>query len=105
PCADCEGIRITLALQKDTYRLTRTYLVKDSFSNHSEGEFTWSEDGSTITLSGVKNTPAQYKVGENKLFQLDMEGNLITGTLADRYILTKASSPILDITWKLIELD
>lgn len=105
PCADCEGIRMTLTLQDSTYRMIQTYLVKDSFSRHSEGKFNWSDDGSTVRLLGVKDAPDQYKVGENKLIQLDGEGNLIKGTLADLYILTKASSPILDITWKLSELD
>lgn len=105
PCADCEGIRITLTLQDSTYRMIRTYLVKDSFSWHSEDKFKWSDDGSTIRLLGVKDSPNQYKVGENKLIQLDGEGNQIKGTLANRYILSKAISPILNVTWKLIELD
>ena len=105
PCADCEGIRVTLALQDGKYRMTRTYLVKDSFSRHSEGEFAWSEDGSTIMLLNKEDAPVQYKVGENKLIQLDMVGNPITGSLADHYVLTKANSPILDISWKLSELD
>lgn len=105
PCADCEGIRMTLALQDGKYRMTRTYLGKDASSTHLEGDFTWSEDGSTITLLGVGDASAQYKVGENKLIQLDMEGNLITSQLSDSYVLMKVNSPILDITWKLSELD
>jgi len=105
PCADCEGIRMTLALQDGRYKMARTYLGKDGSSTHLEGDFTWSEDGSTITLLGEENAPAQYKVGENRLIQLDMEGNPITGSLADKYVLTKVNSPILDITWELSELD
>src|SRR5690606_27430845 len=65
PCADCEGIRMTLTIQDSTYRMIQTYLVKDSFSRHSEGEFEWSDDGSTIRLLGVKDSPNKYKVGEN----------------------------------------
>lgn len=105
PCADCEGIRMTLALQEGKYKMARTYLGKDGSSTHLEGDFTWSEDGSTITLLGEENAPAQYKVGENRLIQLDTEGNPITGVLADKYVLTKVNSPILDITWRLSELN
>src|SRR5690554_1476764 len=74
PCADCEGIRMTLALQDGKYKMARTYLGRDVSSMHIEGDFTWSEDGSTITLLGEENAPTLYKVGENKLSQLDMEG-------------------------------
>lgn len=105
PCVDCEGIRMALALQDGKYRMTKTYLVKDSFSRHTDGEFTWSDDGSTIVLSNQGDASAQYKVVENKLFQLDKDGKVITGELAERYVLEKANSPILDIIWKLSELD
>ena len=105
PCADCEGIRMTLALQDGKYKMARTYLGRDVSSMHSEGDFTWSDDGSTITLVGVEDGPTQYKVGENRLIQFDMEGNPITGPLADSYVLTKVNSPILDITWNLTALD
>src|SRR5690606_41483708 len=86
-------------------RMWRTYLGIDASSPHLEGDFTWAEDGSAITLLGVGDASAQYKVGENKLIQLDMEGNLITSQLSDSYVLMKVNSPILDITWKLSELD
>jgi NlpE N-terminal domain len=45
--------------------------------------------GSIITLTGIKNKPNEYFVGENKLIQLDIDGNKITGSLADKYILKK----------------
>jgi len=38
-------------------------------------------------LSGIKDGPTRYLVGENRIFQLDKEGNRITGELANRYVL------------------
>jgi uncharacterized lipoprotein NlpE involved in copper resistance len=37
----------------------------------------------------VKDSPNRYLVGENTLTQLDMEGNKITGNMADQYVLKK----------------
>jgi heat shock protein HslJ len=113
PCADCEGIETALTLNLDkTYTLTTKYLgKKDAKLNTSSGSFTWSADGSTITLGGIKNAPSQYKVGENRLFQLDMKGEMIKSQLAPKYILDKqpaaaavSDAPITDTHWKLTEL-
>ena len=54
-----------------------------------KGKYTWNAAGNTIILDGVKDAPNQYFVGENTLTQLDMEGNKITGDMADLYILKK----------------
>jgi uncharacterized lipoprotein NlpE involved in copper resistance len=92
PCADCEGIHVHLVLHSnDTYNLHYHYLGKTATSPDSfSGAVTWSESGDRITLD-IQGWPPYYVVGENKLIQLDMEGNYITGELADRYVLTKAS--------------
>ena len=91
PCASCEGIETTLTLNSDqTYKLTTNYLgLNDALEQEDTGVFTWDESGSIITLERVSNGPNQYKVGENRIWQLDMKGNRITGDLADHYILTK----------------
>ncbi len=91
PCADCEGIETTILLNKNmTYNFTTKYLgKKDASATELKGTFGWNKEGNTITLSGIKNTPSQYLVGENKLFQLDMNGKRITGNLAAKYILIK----------------
>ncbi|HSF46449.1 MAG TPA: copper resistance protein NlpE N-terminal domain-containing protein, partial [Chitinophagaceae bacterium] len=114
PCADCEGIETTLKLNLDkTYALSTKYLgKKEARTNMKSGSFEWSADGSTVNLKGITNSPSQYKVGENKLFQLDMQGKMIEGALASKYILTKqtadtatlANAPITDTYWKLTEL-
>lgn len=91
PCASCEGIETILTLNVDrTYKLTTHYFGRnDALEEEDTGTFTWDETGSVITLEKVSNGPTQYKVGENRIWQLDMEGNMITGDLADHYILTK----------------
>jgi len=90
PCANCEGIETEIALNKDlTFVKKSKYLGKDNKVFEENGSFSWNPAGNTITLSGIKNAPNQYFVGENKLQQLDMEGRKITGDLAEKYILTK----------------
>lgn len=90
PCADCEGIETVLTLDYDgNYTLKNTYMGKDASVFETSGKFTWDEDGSTIILGGITDAPNRYFVGENRIFQLDMEGNRITGDLAEKYILEK----------------
>ena len=91
PCASCEGIETILTLNIDrTYKLTTHYFgLNDALEEEDTGTFSWDETGSIITLERVSNGPTQYKVGENRIWQLDMSGNMITGDLADHYILTK----------------
>lgn len=91
PCASCEGIETTLTLNIDlTYILSTHYFGRnDALEEDYMGTFTWDKTGSIITLEQVSSGPSKYKVGENRLWQLDMDGNMITGDLADHYILTK----------------
>lgn len=91
PCADCEGIETVLVLNTDnTYLLRTNYLGKpDAQAVEKTGALTWNAEGNTVILGGIENAPNQYFVGENKLIQLDMTGQRITGQLADKYILTK----------------
>jgi uncharacterized lipoprotein NlpE involved in copper resistance len=107
PCADCEGILTEIVLNSDlSYKLGTSYLGKNGEVFRSEGNFSWSKDGSTVTLNGVDGTVEsnQYKVGENKLTKLDMNGNVITGKLADKYIIQKQQNVITGRYWKLVEL-
>ena len=90
PCADCEGIKIEIRLNKDlTYIQRSRYIGKEGKINENSGSYTWNSEGNTISFSGIKNAPSQYLVGENTLTQLDMAGNKITGKLAEKYILRK----------------
>lgn len=90
PCADCEGIKTRLTLMESgEFDRRRTYLGKEETGRSDSGTFQWNDAGSEITLSPVEGAPISYQVGENRLFQLDREGNRITGELADAYVLVK----------------
>ncbi|CAM2966158.1 copper resistance protein NlpE [Chryseobacterium flavum] len=88
PCADCPGIRTTLTLNNDkTFGIIEEYVDRNT-KNHDAGSFEWDTTGSIITLKG-KTVNYKYKVGENKLVQLDLEGNEINGPNKDLYIFRK----------------
>ncbi|AZB25041.1 copper resistance protein NlpE [Chryseobacterium bernardetii] len=88
PCADCPGIKTSLTLNKDkTFSITEEYLERKS-KNEDKGTFTWDATGSIITLKG-KTANYKYKVGENILIQLDMDGKEIDGPNKDLYIFKK----------------
>lgn len=88
PCADCPGIKTVLELKEDeTFSFQAIYLERD-FSLADSGKFMWHNQGSIVHIQG-EETDMKFKVGENRLFQLDQNGEQITGELADFYILTK----------------
>jgi heat shock protein HslJ len=91
PCADCEGIETKVILNKDlTFVIQTKYLGKgDAKVFEEKGSFTWDKTGGIVLLQGLKGIPSQYKVGENRLIQLDMEGKVITGPLAEKQVLLK----------------
>ena len=91
PCADCDGIGTEITLNTDlTFVIKTKYLGKTGDKIFEEnGNFEWDKTGGSILLSGLKDRPFQYKVSENKLIQLDMEGKDITGQLAKKYVLIK----------------
>lgn len=130
PCADCEGIETKLTLKQDNKYILRTQYLgkKEALPLVVSGSYNWDESGNVVILSGIKNAPNQYFVSENYIIQLDMQGNKITGPLAEKYILKKNQefddtkgivdtnvtvkeessdkTPIIKgIKWKLIELN
>jgi len=89
PCADCEGIKTTLVLNADnTYTLNTEYTGTEN-RTEEKGNVTWSADGNQISIALQDGQTIKYKVGENKLIQLDQEGKEITGPLAEKYVLAK----------------
>ena len=107
PCADCEGILTRISLRDDnTYTLQTRYLGKSENEITSTGSFEWNKAGNQITLKNIKEgiTAIYYQVGENKLTQLDLDGNPVTGTLASMYVLPKENGNYLNKYWKLIEV-
>lgn len=91
PCADCEGIETEIVLNADlTFTLKTKYLGKGDGKVFQEtGSFVWDKMGGIISLEGLKGRTTHYKVGENRLIQLDMEGKVISGALAEKYVLKK----------------
>jgi uncharacterized lipoprotein NlpE involved in copper resistance len=92
PCADCEGISTRIELkQNGSYTLENRYLGKpEELFVQYRGSFSVSK-GNILTLHGMteQSAPASYVIGKDTLTQLDMDGNVITGILADLYILKK----------------
>jgi len=108
PCADCQGIFTKITLNTDnTFSIQTEYQGKEGSAETIEGTFEWNEAGGNITMNGLseRSMPSVYKVGENKLIQLDMEGNVITGDLASNYELTKIDENLVGKKWKLIEIN
>ncbi|MDR0568219.1 MAG: copper resistance protein NlpE [Spirochaetaceae bacterium] len=90
PAADGPGIDVTIELYNDeTFALTYVYVDREGDPFTLSGTFSWDDTGNRIALNTEESLPTQYIVGENTLIQLDMEGNVITGDLADMYILKK----------------
>jgi len=92
---DCERINISITLNPDgTYDASYLCFSKDdNILEYFSGNFSWNESGGVITLEDSKKIHPHYKVGENKLIQLDTEGNPI----ADGYVLEK------EVEWSLSE--
>ncbi len=104
PCADCEGIKIQVALNEDlSYVFQTQYIGKGDSIFTEKGSFEWDNTGSKISLDNQNNQ--EYLVGENQLFHLDEEGNRITGSLENHYILKKEQPEITNKYWKLITLN
>lgn len=98
PCADCESIETTIALNEDSYVKETVYKGKSDKVFKETGAYTWNADGNTITLSGSE-APNQYFVGEGVLFHLDADGKRIEGDLADAYRLSRIqiSEPVAPV--------
>ncbi len=93
PCADCEGIDVSLQLNNDSsfimdsfYKGTRG----DSTNNHLKETGTWSiHTDDTLYLVNEKQHITKYIKTDSILTQLDGDGKIITGNLAAMFILHK----------------
>lgn len=115
PCASCAGIKTTLTLSADgQFQLQRIYLGEEPDNEFNEaGRFSWDNRGGKILLEAVDQDNRWFRVEENALRQLDQEGELISGDLADSYRLMKITAELvfravtpelLNRDWQLIEL-
>ena len=107
PCASCPGIQTVVQLNSDlTYRFEAAYIDGEGSPMVKEGSFVWNEQGNEVALSGFQAGEGsnRFQVGENQLIQLDVDGNKITGELADQYKLAK-SNELAERYWKLVEIN
>jgi heat shock protein HslJ len=105
PCADCPGIQLQITLNQDyTYKVVEEYLDREDAVYKSTGTFQWDSEGNYIKLNDRNDAPSRFKAGENTLTQLDMDGNVISGELAEYYILVKINEELVDKHWTLVEL-
>lgn len=92
PCADCDGIDISLQLNKnETYTMISVYKGSDVDSSNKsfKDNGTWSMHGDdTLYLTNASQSTKYIKTGAD-LIQLDGSGNKITGPLAGKFILHK----------------
>jgi uncharacterized lipoprotein NlpE involved in copper resistance len=92
PAADAQGIEVIIKLGYDkTFSASYKYIDKTGSGFETNGTFQWNKSGTIIALD-TEDIPPYYKVGKNKLIQLDLDGNEITGELADYYILTQETA-------------
>jgi len=89
PSASGEGINVRVTLNTDrTYAVEYQYIGKSDDVFIRTGTFKWKRGGDIIILDSEREG-RYYKLGENTLTHLDLEGNIITGDLADHYVLKK----------------
>lgn len=91
PCADCAGVKTSLALNKNkSYILITQYVGKSTRDFVEKGKFSAGDKPNTIILTPKKSASVHhYLVGEDVLIKLDEQGNRVSGDLADRYVLRR----------------
>lgn len=92
PCADCEGIKTTVALNADnTYEIISVYLGEKGKGEEFKEAGTWTLTNNVITLKDNAQAEVAKKLAvvDNAVKYLDLEGNEVTGALAEHYVLQK----------------
>jgi uncharacterized lipoprotein NlpE involved in copper resistance len=93
PCADCEGIDVSLQLNKNdnSYIMTSVYKGSrvDSSNNSFKDTGTWSVQANDTLYLTSKGQSVKYIKTDTALIQLDGNGKKITGPLANNFILHK----------------
>jgi heat shock protein HslJ len=108
PCANCDRIETELTLKADLqFELIENHIKNDSIhTTKTQGKFVW--EGNNIKLSNITNEsrPAQFKVVENAVIQLDLKGNEIEGEMSQMYRLNKTGNEVVEGNkWEIIELN
>jgi uncharacterized lipoprotein NlpE involved in copper resistance len=93
PCADCEGIAVSLQLNRDsTFIMNSAYKGSrvDSLNNHFNEMGSWRlHEPDTLYLVDANRHLTKYIKTDTALIQLDGDGKIITGSLASMFVLHK----------------
>ena len=93
PCADCEGIDVSLQLNSDsTFIMNSVYKGSrvDSANNHYNMMGLWRlHNPDTLYLTDANRHLTKYIKTDTALIQLDDDGKIITGPLASMFVLHK----------------
>lgn len=93
PCADCPGIKMQVNFSPDSmYYETSEYL--DRATKFADtGRWEKSDSLLTVKFSGRDEQQRSFKIiSDSTIRMLDGSGNVITGPLAEHYILIKSDS-------------
>jgi copper homeostasis protein (lipoprotein) len=87
PCADCEGLKTTIDLKADHEALiSSTYMGKIDTPIVDKATWEMLDQKVLIHFGGIT---MQYEKGADYIKQLDGEGKVIEGDLAEHFILKK----------------
>jgi len=92
PSASGEGIDVKVTLNaNETYKVEYWYIGESDEVFTSTGKFNWNPEKDTIIMDSESegDPPSYYKLGEQTLIHLYIEGNIVTGELSNDYILMK----------------
>ncbi|WP_428943988.1 copper resistance protein NlpE N-terminal domain-containing protein [Pantoea sp. FN060301] len=79
PCADCEGIEVTLLLQQGgQYRLNERYLGADNVAEPQHGR--WTRTAEKLVLVSDKGEKRYFRPYEQGLEMMDTQGHPIHST-------------------------
>lgn len=88
PCPDCRGISTFLLLNADmTYRIEETHYMKEDKFSQSGGN--WKMENGKIYLYENNTEKLSFISDEEKLWQLDVQGNRISGNMGNKFVLNK----------------
>ena len=89
PCADCKGVKTSLALNPNkTYILLTQYVGKSEREFVEKGTFIQNENKLTLTARKTGITH-HYTIDNDQLIQTEENGQPVSAKLANRYILRK----------------
>ena len=95
PCADCEGIEVSLSLMDNGTYSRRDLYISRKAKEPGSNEFSYHDKfmmhGDTLHLLGITEGADHYLKTDSTLIQLGADNQRITGNLAYKYVLKKTN--------------